>query len=276
VFSKKEIIKILKEYKIRPSRFLGQHFLVDKNVLNKIVESGDFSKKDIVLEVGAGIGNLTIEILKRVKEVIAVEKDKRFIEILKENLKGFKNLKIIEGDILKIKSFGLKKKNYKIVANLPYYLTSYFLRKFLESPPDDTFPSFMILMVQKEVAQRIVDLKKSNLLAISVRFYSEPKILFYVSKNCFYPKPKVDSALIKIIPRKTRGIKKELFFKLIKAGFSSPRKLLLRNLEKGLKLNKEDLEKIFLKNKINLRVRAEDVCFKNWILLANDLKNMVK
>jgi len=292
VFSKKIVKDLFKKYKIRPLKYLGQNFLIDNFVLKKIIKAAELSKNDIVLEIGPGVGNLTIELAKGAKKVIAIEKDKRMVEILKEVLKDFKNVKIIQGDILKTYNLQLTTYNYKVVANLPYYLTSPVIRKFLESK---TQPKEMILMVQKEVAQRICppSLKlrrastkpKMNLLAISVLFYAKPEIISFVSKNSFWPKPKVNSAIIKIIPykprtffsKKVRGksvlirINPRLFFKVVKAGFSHPRKKVLRNLEKELKLDKEKVEKIFLENKIDFNSRAENLSLKDWLLLVQDL-----
>jgi len=273
-FSKNFIKNLLKKYKIKPSKCLGQNFLIDKIVLRKILKAANLSKNDIILEIGPGIGNLTVELAKRVKKVIAVEKDKKMIEVLKDNLKNFKNVKIIQGDILKSNiQYPISNIQYKVVANLPYYIVSPIIRKFLESknPPKE-----MLLMVQKEVAQRITVSEKMNLLAVSVQFYAESEIISYVSKKSFWPSPKVDSAIIKIAPFPYKStlirINPRLFFRVLRAGFSHPRKKALRNLEKELKLNKEKLEKIFLKNKIDFNSRAENLTLKNWLCLAKALK----
>jgi len=201
------IKEILSKYSARPSKGLGQNFLIDKNVLKKIIGAADLNKNDVVLEVGPGIGTLTQELAKNAKKVIAVEKDKIMIKILGETLKDYKNIEIINGDILRILNFKFsilnqnlisQFSNYKVVSNIPYYLTSPLIRKFLES---DNKPSEIILMVQKEVAQRICSKPPDmSLLAVSVQFYADVKIISYVSKNCFLPVPKVDSALIKIVP----------------------------------------------------------------------------
>jgi 16S rRNA (adenine1518-N6/adenine1519-N6)-dimethyltransferase len=262
---------LLKKYKISPKRWLGQNFLISKNVLRKIVETAEISKKDTILEIGPGIGNLTIELAKRAKKVIAVEKDKRMIEILKENLKDFKNVKIVQGDILKLEPRSYTLKTYKVVANIPYYLTSRLIRKFLES---EAKPKSMVLMVQKEVAQRIcAKPPKMNLLAVSVQFYAKPKIISFVPKNCFWPKPKVDSAILKISNLKTRNSKlKELFFKIVKAGFSQPRKQLINNLSKGLKIKKEKIKKWLLKNGVKPEKRAENLTVNEWLKLTKSFK----
>ena len=203
----RELKKLLKKYNLRPSRRLGQNFLVDEKVLRKIIEAAELSKNDIVLEIGPGIGNLTVKLAKRVKKVVAVEKDQRMIEILKETLKDFKNVKIIKADILKFspKIYNLKSKIYKVVANIPYYLTSPLIRKFVETV--EVKPQLLVLMVQKEVAQRICTKPPDmSILAVSVQFYAKAEIISFVSKKSFWPQPKVDSAIIKIIPRKSASI----------------------------------------------------------------------
>ena len=256
--------QLLKKYEIKPSKRLGQNFLVDELTLNKIVETADLSSNDTVLEIGSGLGILTLELAKRVNRVIAVEKDRKLYYILREILKdqNINNVETINGDILKISNLAyrqagqIQNSNYKIVANLPYYITSPVIRKFLENPPADRKPGFMVLMVQKEVAQRIcAEPPKMSLLSIAVQFYAEPKIISYVSKKYFYPQPKVDSAIIKIIPKEIPKIDTEKFFGLIKRGFSAKRKMLKNNLS-GF-----DFEKIGL----NPKIRAENLTIDNWL-----------
>jgi 16S rRNA (adenine1518-N6/adenine1519-N6)-dimethyltransferase len=263
--------EILKKYRIFPSKRLGQNFLIDKRILGKIIEIAELSKNDIVLEVGPGIGNLTKELAKRVKKVIAIEKDKRMVEILKKEV-NFPNVQIVYGDILKIdlKSYKLKAGSYKIVANIPYYLTSRLIRKFLEL---ENKPKLIVLMVQKEVAQRIcAKPPKMNLLAVSVQFYAKPEIVSFVSKNSFWPRPKVDSAIIKIKPLIDAGrrlINADLFFKIVKAGFSQPRKQLINNLSKNLGIDKMKIREWLFKNNIKPKQRAENLTIKNWLKLTN-------
>jgi 16S rRNA (adenine1518-N6/adenine1519-N6)-dimethyltransferase len=264
--------EILRKYETFPIKRFGQNFLIDKNVLRKILEAAELSKEDVVLEVGSGIGNLTIELAKRVKKVIAVEKDKRMIEILKENLKNFKNVEIVEGDIREIICAIVEKiaKDYKVVANIPYYLTSHLIRKFLEL---ERKPKLIVLMVQKEVAQRIcAKPPKMNLLAVSVQFYAKPKIVSYVSKNSFWPRPKVDSAIIKFEPKREKLTEQNLFFKIVKAGFSHPRKQLINNLIKELKIEKEEIKNLLLKANVLPEKRAQELKIEDWKKLANLIK----
>ena len=277
--NQKEIKNLLKKYEISPSKRLGQNFLVNEGVLRKIIETANLKKEDVILEVGPGIGNLTLELAKRVKKVIAVEKDPHLVRILNEELriKNIKNVKIIQGDILKIKiqysTFDIRH-SYKVVANIPYYLTSPLIRKFLENT--EVRPLEMILMVQKEVAQRIcAKPPEMTILAVSVQFYSKPKIISYVSKKSFWPSPKVDSAILRIAPlinADRRLINADLFFKIVKTGFSQPRKQLVNNLSKGLKMEKEKIKNWLLKNGIQPEQRAETLKIEDWLNLTKSLK----
>jgi 16S rRNA (adenine1518-N6/adenine1519-N6)-dimethyltransferase len=263
--------KILKDYRAFPIKRLGQNFLIDKKVMRKIVEASEISKKDTVLEVGAGIGNLTLELAKRAKKVIAVEKDKRMVEILKENLRDFKNVEIIEGDIRETFLTIVQNitRDYKIVANIPYYLTSYLIRKFLETKKR---PKLMVLMVQKEVAERIcAKSPKMNLLAVSVQFFAKPEIVSFVSKNCFWPKPKVDSAIVRLKVKGERlKVNKELFFEIVRAGFSHPRKQLISNFSKKFGVDKIKVKCWLLENRIDPQKRPQEISLNKWIKLAKD------
>ena len=277
LLSPTDIKTLLNKYGSKPSKGLGQNFLIDKNVLSKIIEAAALKPTDVVLEIGPGIGTLTQKLAKNCKKVIAIEKDKTMVKILSEILKDFNNIKIINNDVLKIENWDLiencklKIKNYKIVANIPYYITSPVIRKFLES---ENKPDFMVLMVQKEVAQRICAKPPNmSLLAVSVQFYAEPKIISYVSKNCFWPSPKIDSAIIKITPHKIVGHRESynLFFKVVKAGFSHPRKQLASNLSKQFKMPKEKTPEWLLKNKIDPKQRAETLSIEDWKNLTNSI-----
>jgi len=248
---------LLKRYKVHPNKRLGQNFLVSRTVLKKIIKAGELKSSDIVLEIGPGLGILTKAIAKKVKKVIAVEKDENLANILKRELDNgqIKNIQIINQDILKFQVSSFKfQKPYKLVANLPYYITAPVIRMFLESAKP---PKLMVLMVQKEVAQRICPcppkLKerrrgktpKMSILAVSVQFYAKPEIISYVSKKSFWPQPKVDSAILRIAPlinADRRLINADLFFKIVKAGFSQPRKQLINNFSKSLELPRKEVE----------------------------------
>jgi 16S rRNA (adenine1518-N6/adenine1519-N6)-dimethyltransferase len=277
--SKGNIKNLLKRYKIYPSKKLGQNFLIDRKVVKKVIKIANLESRDIVLEIGPGIGTLTEELAKKAKKIIAIEKDQKMIEILKETVKDFKNVEIIFQDILKFQSFYHKdiSAGYKVVGNLPFYLTAPVIRKFLEmkKPPKE-----MVLVVQKEVGQRIcAKTPKMNILAVSVQIYAKPEIISFVSKKSFWPQPKVNSAIIKI---KHLGMKsndrqflskkqnRDLFFKIVKAGFSQPRKQILNNLSKKLKLDKEMVKFWLLKNEVKPAQRAETLNINNWLTLTKN------
>jgi len=279
------IKSLLKKHNAVPSKRFGQNFLIDKNIIKKILNQAKLGSKDIVLEIGPGIGTMTRELAKKAQKIIAVEKDPKMIEILKETTQDFQNIEIINADIMKYEVPKIKYRDYKVIANLPYYITSPVIRKLLET---ENKPKEIILMVQKEVAQRICVLPpKTNLLAISVQFYAKPKIISYVSKKAFFPKPKIDSAIIHLkidnLPERPFGragqnskIDREKFFKIVKAGFSHPRKQLANNLLKeldflGKEINKEKIIALLAKKGILATQRPETLLLKNWIELTKIL-----
>ncbi len=265
--SKEEIVRLLEKYETKPIKGLGQNFLINKNALDKIVLLA--KPKGNTVEIGPGIGTLTKNISKVSRKIIAIEKDKKMVEILKETLKDCLNVDIIHEDVLKIKK--LKFKNYDVVSNLPYYIATAIIRKFLEfeNPPDK-----MILTIQKELAQRICSSPpRMNILAISVQFYANCKIIFNISKNSFWPQPKVNSSVIEIIPHNYKYNKDFCihFFKIIKAGFSRPRAQLLNNISKKLKLEKKDIKQKFILSNINPKQRAETLNINDWIKLSKSI-----
>ncbi|OGD69585.1 ribosomal RNA small subunit methyltransferase A [Candidatus Campbellbacteria bacterium RIFCSPLOWO2_02_FULL_35_11] len=257
--------------RINPKKSLGQNFLKSKNVLDVIIKTSEIKDSDIVLEIGPGKGSLTEKILEKAGKVIVVEKDNRLIYFLNEKFKEFvdnKKLEIIEGDILDFDIDKILKSKYKIIANIPYYITGQIIKKFLTAKNQ---PNMMVLMVQKEVAERIVD-KPESLLSLSIKAYGTPKYIKTVKAKDFSPQPKVDSAilLIKAINKDffvENNIKEIDFFELIKAGFSHKRKMLLGNLKKEWKNNNKnkDLIKVFEKNNISLKIRAEDLSLDDWL-----------
>ncbi len=267
-FLEQKTKEYLKKHNIRASKKLGQNFLIDKNILDKIIQSSHLTKNDIVLEIGAGIGTLTRELAETAKKVIAIEKDKRLVELLKISLAKFKNLEILQGDIMKF--LPPPEKNYKIVANLPYNIALPIIRKFIE---EKNSPQEMILMLQKEVAQKICS-GKSSLPKIAIELYAKSEILFFVPKESFWPMPKVDGAVIKItdIQKNVPKVDKDLFFKILKAGFAHPRKTILNNLSKKLDIEKEKVNSWLENSKINPKKRAEDLTLKNWLTLVQNSK----
>jgi 16S rRNA (adenine1518-N6/adenine1519-N6)-dimethyltransferase len=287
--NKSALTTLLKQHNIEPKKRMGQNFLIDKNILQKIIKAADLSRKDTVLEIGSGLGTLTQELAQKAKKVIAVEKDKKLAEILKEILKDYKNIEIIQGDVLRFdiersdlvqsrrsRSEGrtLNLKNYKLVANLPYYITSPAIRMFLESK---NLPQEMTLLTQKEVAQRIcAKPPRMNLLAVSVQFYGQPKIISYISKNCFWPRPKVDSAIIKIGKiKKPKNFNIKRFFQIVRSGFSSPRKQLVNNLSKMSKIDREKIKKALTECNLDIQVRAGNLSVENWIKLSTKINSFL-
>lgn len=280
LLSPKTIKYLLQKYNAAPLKRLGQNFLINRRVLQKIIKAASLNRGETALEIGPGIGTLTQELAKYARKVIAIEKDRKMIQILKETLKDYKNIEVIHDDILKLNNLTIEQlDNYQVVANLPYNIASPVIRKFLEA---DNKPSQMILMVQKEVGQRIcAQPPQMSLLAVAVQFWSQPKIIDYVSKGCFWPQPKVDSVILEIIPKATpiSGLHPDdtdKFFKIVKAGFSSPRKQLAGNLARKLNLDKESVISALKKIKIDPAQRAETLTVEDWAKLTNEVRSMVK
>lgn len=263
--SKATIKDLLKRHGLWAKKSLGQNFLVDKDVLDKILEVANLSKNDLVLEIGPGLGGLTKELCKKAGRVITVEKDSKMVEILKETTKECNNLEIINDDILKIAK--LKIENFKVVANLPYNITSPVIRKFLETDPK---PSEMILMVQKEVAEKITAKPgEMSILAISVQFYAKPEMVQVVPASSFWPKPKVDSAIFRI-SRITHGLLMDnaqikLFFRIVKAGFGERRKQLKNSLASGLWMDEQKVVNLLKKAGLDPKIRAQELSLADWI-----------
>lgn len=277
-----KIKEICQEIGFIPSKRKGQNFLINEKILDEIVEVADINKDDVVLEIGPGLGNLTEKLAERAKKVVAVEIDKKLSVYLKEKFsrpdgipskagKNQSNINIIQGDILddKIISYFRKsfvvRSGYKIVANLPYNITGAILRKFLSEQPK---PSSLVLMIQKEVGDRILAKNNKNSMpSLMVEYYSRPEIIRYVSKGNFWPQPKVDSVVLKFIIRGKTAIndekKEKIFFQLLRCGFSSPRKQLINNL-KNLG-DKNEIFKILLELKLSPAIRSEELILNDWL-----------
>lgn len=252
----------------RARKGLGQHFLVDKTVLGKIVSAAELGPRDTVVEVGPGLGILTAELLHKAGRVIAVEVDSRLAAALQKNLSAFLKLAVVNADILEINPADLtsrQTKSYKVVANLPYYIAAPILRHFLEA---SLKPSLMVVMVQKEVAQSIVAQPgEMSILGISVQLYGKPTIVDYVPAHCFYPQPKVDSAIVRIevYPEPAVPVKDIAgFFEIVKAGFSTPRKQIRNSLALGLQIAPADAVELLGKAKIAPQRRPETLSLEEW------------
>lgn len=262
---------------------LGQNFLVDKEVLKNIIDAAELSEEDNVLEIGPGKGVLTNELVRRTGKVIAIEKDEKLSVLMDSRLHGNDKARVMEGDILDINLPKLIEENnfynYKIVANIPYYITGKLLQLFLETKYP---PRSMTLLVQKEVAERIcAGAGGMSIIAVSVQYYGQPSIKGLVSRECFEPVPKVDSAIIKInlLDKKVLNEKKqksEEFFRLVKIGFSSPRKTLVNNLSNGLGLDKEIIGSIIERNNFKESTRAQELRVEDWEKILTTMNNLKK
>jgi 16S rRNA (adenine1518-N6/adenine1519-N6)-dimethyltransferase len=266
--------QILRQFGVKPQKRLGQHFLIDGTVLERILSAADISPGDIVVEVGPGLGILTEGLAKKGAKVIAVELDSKLVALLKKRLAAFPDVKIIHADILKAVPRQLLQndltasalfRGYKVVANLPYYITSPVLRHFFDAP---LRPSKMIVMVQKEVGEAIVATPgKMSLLSVRTQFYSKPAIVFSVPAASFYPPPKVDSVILRLdvysqppieVPD-TAG-----FFDIVMHGFSSPRKQLRNSLAHSLEMPPSQVSLLLEKAGIDGKRRAETLDLEEW------------
>lgn len=263
---------------MKAKKSLGQNFLKSKIVVNTIINISDLNLNDVVLEIGPGKGFLTEELLKKVKKVIVVEKDDRLIYFLKEKFKEdikLEKLKIIHKDILDFEDKNIKKP-YKIIANIPYYITGQIIKKFLSSQNQ---PNKIILMVQNEVAKRIIQ-QKESIISISVKTYGKPKYIKKIKAENFSPKPKVDSAILLIDDISKdffENIDENDFFSVVKAGFSHKRKFLMNNILTDWKNNvknikKQEIEEIFKNLNISSKIRAEKLNIEDWKNLYINLK----
>lgn len=248
--------KELEQHNLSPIKHRGQNFLVSEEIITRIILEAKIVSDENILEVGPGTGNLTEALLKLGSKVTAVEKDKNLVDLLRTKIQN-NSLKIIEQDIL---SFDEKSVNqpYRVIANIPYYLTGKLIQKFLLSPNK---PSELILMLQKEVAERIAaEPPKANFLSSFVQFLAKTEVLFKVDKENFWPKPEVDSAIIRITPENTpKSIDLGKYVAFLHNAFKQPRQTLFNNLKKTGVGKPEDLENIFNKLKFDKKIRAQNL-----------------
>ncbi|MGI6084970.1 MAG: 16S rRNA (adenine(1518)-N(6)/adenine(1519)-N(6))-dimethyltransferase RsmA [Acetivibrionales bacterium] len=272
--------EVLKKYGLKLTKSLGQNFLTDINIIRKIVEAGEVDSSDLVVEIGPGIGSMTAEIAKLAGKVIAVEIDKNLIPALNENLSSFSNVAVVNEDIMKADIKELVNGwsgPLKVISNLPYYITTPIIMMLLEG---DIAWDTLVFMVQKEVAHRLAaspSTKDYSALSVAVRYYADPKLAFTVSKNCFIPKPDVDSAVVRLKKRElacVRDIDKELFFKIVKASFGQRRKTLLNSLgsQNWLDGGKERLRNVLVKLSIKENTRAEELTIEDFARLSRELE----
>ena len=254
----------LSRFHIKPNKLLGQNFLLSEEALDKIVEAGELDSNDLVLEIGPGLGVLTIRLAERAGKVLAVEKDKKIYQALRKILKRYKNIKLINKDALFFDptAYNLQHTTYKLIANIPYYLTGKIIQNFLTM---ENKPSLMVLLLQKEVALRLTARPgEMSLLSVSAQFYSDLEIISTVGKENFYPVPAVDSAIVKlkVLPKSRFGVDEKKFFQLIKIGFSGRRKQLHNNLTSGLGAG--NYKKILSEIGLNPLIRAQDLSLEDW------------
>lgn len=270
---------LMNKYNITANKNYGQNFLINENIVSEIVQKAEVSKKDLVIEIGPGLGNLTSFLLESAGKVICIELDTHMLKILNDRFSLYNNFELINDDVLKVnlKELILKNsefENVKVVANLPYYITTPIIMKLLE---DKLNLTSITVMVQKEVAERLTETpgsKNTGSITYSINYYTNPKTVIEVPKESFIPTPKVDSSVIKLDILKEPKIKvlnEELFFKVIKCSFMQKRKTLMNSLSNSGITNKETLEKILTEMNLDLRIRAEQLTLEQFGMIADKL-----
>ena len=273
----KETEFIMKKYHIRADKSLGQNFLIDDEAVSGIVEAANVSKDDLIIEIGPGLGTLTKELLEKAGKVICIELDKRMIEILQDRFALYDNFQVINDDVLKVDLKALiekeKIKHAKIVANLPYYITTPIIMKLLEDRLDI---ETITVMIQKEVADRLIEFpsgKNTGAITYTVYYYCDSENIGIVPNTSFIPMPEVTSEIIRLKLRKEPKVKvnnEELFFKLIKSAFMQRRKTLINALTNaGISKNKEDAENALKTIGLQLKTRPENMTIEDFAKLAD-------
>lgn len=280
----KETKRILNTYGIKAKKKYGQNFLIDDNILNNIVNSADINENELIIEIGPGLGNLTSYILEKSSYALLIEIDNNMITILNDRFENKENFCLINKDILKINideeierienNIGRKFTNVKVVANLPYYITTPIIFKLLQ---DTSRINEIIVMVQKEVAERMVaksNTKDYGILTLMVKYLSDAEIAFMVPREAFIPSPNITSAIIKLTKNKKYKVKDEkTFFNLIHCSFAQRRKTMINSLTstKFNNLNKDELNDLFNKLNIDKNVRAEQLEIEDFIRISNEI-----
>ncbi len=264
---------LMRRFGIRPDKRLGQHFLIDKASLKKVVTSSDLQGDETVLEIGAGLGSLTVVLSQYAREVIAVEFDNRLIPALEMAIGHLENVRLVVGDILKF-DFGelLGDQAYFVIANIPYNITSLLIRRLMESKHP---PGRIVLTLQREVAHRIIAVPgELNLLALSVQVYGVPRIVGHIPSKAFYPQPKVDSSIIHIQLHESPIVPPELlstFFQLSRIGFNQRRKQLGNSLSSGMGVDKETVVRWLTTSDIDPHSRPQELELEKWVRLAETI-----
>jgi 16S rRNA (adenine1518-N6/adenine1519-N6)-dimethyltransferase len=273
----------LDRWGLHPSRSLGQNFLIDEAILGKIVAAANLDSGDVVLEIGAGLGAMTRLLAEQAGHVVAIEIDRQLLPALRHETKPFDNVTIVEGDILEMEPGHMLEwrfpeqtlnRSYKVVANLPYYITSAILRHLLEKAR--LRPETIVITVQREVAERIVaEPGDMSVLAVSVQLYGDPKLLFHIHPGSFYPSPAVDSAVLRIevepTPHLTQ-ISEHEFFEVVRGGFAQRRKQLHNSLAASLSLDGAWIKERLTEVGVEPRRRAQTLSVDEWISVATALQ----
>ncbi|MDQ2888828.1 MAG: 16S rRNA (adenine(1518)-N(6)/adenine(1519)-N(6))-dimethyltransferase RsmA [Chloroflexota bacterium] len=264
-----ELRSLLAANKMRPLKSFGQNFLIDRSVLNTIVEAADIQPDDQVLEVGSGTGVLTRELAKQARRVVAVELERDMLALLAKTTSAYPNIELVARNLLFLNPEEVfAQEPYKLVANLPYYITAPTFRHFLESANP---PRLLVVMVQQEVAQRIIaEPGDLSVLAVSIQFYGRPRIIAQVPARSFYPAPKVDSAILRVDVKPQTPLLPEArdsFFRLVQAGFSEKRKQLHNSLTHGLHAKNEQVRAWLAAASIDASRRAETLSIEDWLRL---------
>ncbi len=265
---------LLNQYGLNAKKKFGQNFLINKDIIDQIIEKSGITKQDVVLEIGPGLGTLTKELVKNAKQVIAVELDEDMCDVLNSRFND-ENLQVVNDDILKVDLNEYTKKygSIKVVANLPYYITTPIIMKLLESNYDI---SSITVMVQKEVGERICSTsndRENSAITISINYYAKPQIIIDVPKDNFFPAPDVDSCVIKLDVLKEPPVEvkdKAVFFKLIKSAFSQRRKTILNSLSSA-GYSKEQVNIVLDKLSIDSKYRAEDLSIDDYANITNEI-----
>ncbi|MCR5269248.1 MAG: 16S rRNA (adenine(1518)-N(6)/adenine(1519)-N(6))-dimethyltransferase RsmA [Lachnospiraceae bacterium] len=280
-----DTIEVLQKYRFTTQKRYGQNFLIDKHVVDKIVDAAEITNEDLVIEIGPGIGTMTQALLERAREVVAIEIDSQLIPILQDTLSGYDNASVIHGDVLKTDLTRIiEEKNAgkpcKIVANLPYYITTPILMEVLERRvPVES----ITVMVQKEVAQRMQaqpGTKDYGALSLAVQYYTEPYIVANVPPNCFIPRPKVGSAVIRLVAHEKSPVDvadEAHLFRLIRASFNQRRKTLVNGLNnaQGLDYSKEQISGVLREMGLSEQVRGETLSLLQFAELSNRLLTLI-
>jgi 16S rRNA (adenine1518-N6/adenine1519-N6)-dimethyltransferase len=268
--------RLLEQWDLRPSKGLGQNFLVDQAALDRIVAAAELTREDVVLEVGAGLGTLTSRLAQSAGHVVAVELDQRLLPVLESELAGIENVTLVRGDILELDPQTLltpisnlqsptSNLQYTVVANLPYYITSAVLRHLLEARLK---PRRMVVTVQREVAERIVAQPgQMSLLAVSVQYYGRPRLLFRIKPGSFYPSPGVTSAVVRIdlyVAPATPAVDTDAFFRIVRAGFAQRRKQLHNALAAGLGRSRDEVAAQLNRAGVDPQRRAQTLSLEEW------------